>query len=63
MSGSGKLWVGIDEGAPSSSSSSHQPDMLLNSDSNINMWRENPNQQVSIPERGNPSQQVSNLKM
>ena len=42
MSGPGKLWVGIEEGAPSSS---HPPEMLLNSDSNINMWREN--QQVS----------------
>jgi len=44
MSGPGKLWVGIEEGAPSPSS--HQPDLLLNSDSNINMWRENPSQQA-----------------
>jgi hypothetical protein len=44
MSGTGKLWAGIDDAPPSS----HPPEMLLNSDSNINMWRENPNQQVAV---------------
>ncbi len=36
----------IDEGAQSLTSSSTTPCMLLNSDTNINMWRENPTQQV-----------------